>query len=687
MSCCCQQPEVTPAKPLEKGCSTPPPPRNDGRRWLKFGAAAAIAGLAMTLSLALNLTPPEGTTRTLTHSALIALDLACFALLGGPVLHGAWEALRRGRIVTDQLFLAGMAGAFGASLLTTWRGQGDIYYEVVIILLAIHALGRLLTERQRAAATATLDAWRATLERCTVVLPGGGTKSTTASCTQPGEIIRVLPGETAPLDGIVKRGCAYVLETAHSGEPFPAARRPDDRLLAGSTVLDGPLDLTVTSAGTSREVDRLAAAIAALSREKSQIENLADRAVRVFLPSVIALCAVTFLAWWPAAGAGRALFNALAVLLVACPCALGIALPLAHRRGLQGLASLGLVPRSTAVGERLATITRVVFDKTGTLTELGLEAGALHLRDGEQPDLRAMIAEIQRHTRHPVARPFWAWKETLPVHTKLKSVVVLPGQGVRGIFMRRGESVRVEIGNVTLLATPEPASEQTRRLYVLLDGRCVATVDLLESPRPGLAQLMDDLRSAGIRLALLTGDVALPPALRELPLEVFTQLSAAEKARRVAAWEEAGERVLFIGDGLNDTEAMSRATVGLALSDAHDTARDAADGAWLSPDFTRLPAALRTAATTRRTLRRIIGFAFAYNGIGLALAAGGVLHPVAAALLMLASSLTVTTLANTEPGSKARRLPRGAVAPILWRSVPARTARPRADAAPVVQAS
>jgi heavy metal translocating P-type ATPase len=603
----------------------------------------------MTLSLALNLTPPEGATRSATHGALIALNLACFALLGGPVLRGAWDAVRRGRIVTDQLFLAGMAGAFGASLLSTLRGHGDIYYEVVIILLAIHALGRLLTERQRAAATETLDAWRATLERCTVVLPDGGTKITTASRTQPGEIIRVQPGETAPLDGVVKSGRAYVLETAHSGEPFPAARQPDDRVLAGSIVLDGPLDLTVTSAGTSREVDRLAAAVATLSREKSQIENLADRAVRIFLPAVIVLCVVTFLAWWPSAGATRALFNALAVLLVACPCALGIALPLAHRLGLQRLAALGLVPRSATVGERLATITRVVFDKTGTLTELGLEAGALHLRDSEQPDLRGMIAEIQRRTRHPVARPFWSWNETLPAHTKLENVVVLPGQGVRGIFTRSGEHCTVEIGNATLLPAPEPASDQTRRLVVLLDGRFVATVDLLESPRPGLAQLMDDLRSTGIRLAILTGDIALPPALRDLPLDVFTQLSAAEKAQRVAMWEQSGERVLFIGDGLNDTEAMSRATVGLALTEGHDTALDAADGEWLSADFTQLPAALRAAAATRQTLHRIIGFAFAYNSIGLALAASGVLHPVAAALLMLASSITVTTLANARP--------------------------------------
>jgi heavy metal translocating P-type ATPase len=641
-------------KPAETRCSGASTQPNAGGRWLKFAFAAAAAGLAMTLSLAVNLTPPEGVARSITHGALIVLNLACFVLLGGSVLRGAWDALRQGRIVTDQLFLAGMAGAFGASLLSTLRGRGDIYYEVVVILLSIHALGRLLTERQRASATKTLDAWRTTLDSCKVVLANGTTKVVTVGCTQPGDVIRVLPGETAPLDGIVKAGRAYVMETAHSGEPLPAARYPGERVLAGSVVLDGPLDLTVTTPGASRELDRLAAAVATLNLEKSQIENIADRAVRIFLPSIIVLCLVTFVTWWRLAGATSALFNALAVLLVACPCALGIALPLAHRMGLQRLASLGLVPRNATVGERLASITRVVFDKTGTLTELALEAGELRFQEGEVPGLRAMIAAIQRRTRHPVARPFWGWSDTLRNGTMLQSVEVLPGQGVRGTFTENGQRRIVEIGNATLLHTPEMAGEQTRRLYVLLDGRFVGTVDLEESPRPGLAQLMGELHSSGIKLAILTGDIALPTALRDLPLDVFTKLSANEKACRVAAWEESGEHVLFIGDGLNDTEAMGRATIGLALRDGHETARDAADGEWLTSNFTQLPAALHIAVETRQTLRRIIAFAFGYNTIGLVLAACGVLHPVAAALLMLASSLTVTALANMRPGNKRR---------------------------------
>ena len=291
------------------------------------------------------------------------------------------------------------------------------------------------------------------------------------------------------------------------------------------------------------------------------------------------------------------------------------------------------------------TLPRIVFDKTGPLAELGLEAGALRLRDSEHPELRSMIAAIQRRTRHPVARPFRSWSDSLPGGTKLESVIVLPGQGVREIFMRSGQRCTVKIGSATLLPEPEPTNDHTRRLVVLLDSRSVATIDPLESPRPGLAQLMADLRSVGIKLALLTGDISLPSAFRDLSLDVFTQLSAAEKDRRVAAWEQAGERVLFIGDGLNDTEAMSRATVGLALSSGHDTALDAADGEWLSADFTQLPAALRTAAATRQILRRIIGFASAYNSIGFAFAA----------LLMLASGLTVTTLAKTRPEIRRRR--------------------------------
>jgi heavy metal translocating P-type ATPase len=643
MSCCCQSAATLP--PPAAACAVPPP---KARAWLAFGIGAASAGLAMTLSLAINLTPPEGAARTATHGVLIALVLLCAVLLGGPLLRAAWAAARRGRIVTEQLFLAGMAGAFGASLLSTLRGSGDIYYEVVIVLLAIHALGRLLTERQRASATRTLDAWRETLDRCAVVQPDGSMRHAAARNVRPGEVVRITPGETVPLDGVITAGRAYVLETAHSGEPFPAAREPGGRVLAGSIVLDGPLDLAVTHHAGAREVDRLATAVAALSGEKSRLAQLADRAVRIFLPAVLVLSVLTFLAWWPAGGWPRALFHALAVLLVACPCALGIALPLAQRLGLQRLAALGVLPRHASLLERLARIHVVAFDKTGTLTALGLEAAALVPHGDAPPELRAMLAAMQRHSTHPVARVFWPWRDELPTGLALEQVTVLPGRGLRGQFRQGARTHTLDLGNAGVLPNgADPGSQDQRRLFAVLDGRAAATVTLRESPRHGLALLLTALKRSGIRTAILTGDIALPAELRSPGIEALTGLSAEEKAARIAQWERDGARVLFIGDGLNDTEAMTRATVSLALREGHATAREAADGEWLAPHFDALPVVLRTARQAERTQRRIITFAFGYNAIGIALATAGLLHPVAAALLMLASSLTVTTLANT----------------------------------------
>jgi heavy metal translocating P-type ATPase len=643
VSCCCHKNDA-PAAPTPAVAAPEPAPGE----WVKFAACVLLGGLAMSLSLGINLSPPTGQARLALHGGLIVLCLAVFALLGGPVLAASWQALRRGRIVTDQLFVAGMFGAFGASLLSTLRGAGDIYYEVVLILLAIHTLGRLLTERQRSAAARTLDEWRATLDRCTRWQPDGTTRPARVGELQPGDHFLVRPGESVPLDGCIARGTAYVQETAHTGEAFPAARGEGDRVLAGSIVLDGDLVLRSTATSHEREVDRLARAVAALTGAKSRLERLTDRAVSIFLPAVIVLSLATFVFWWWHAGPVRGLFNALAVLLVACPCALGIALPLAQRLGLQRLAELGLVPHHADAIERLARVDTLVFDKTGTLTELDLEADAFRALTPD-PTLPALIAEVQRHSSHPVARPFWSWSELLPAGTRCREVRTLPGQGIAADFQVKGIHLALEIGNETLLTTTERAAlppAEGRQLYIRKAGQLAAIVTLRESPRPGITRLLAALRARGTRLAILTGDTALPAELRDLDLTAETQLSAAEKSERVATMQRAGHRVLYLGDGLNDTEVMARADASLALCSGHPAAREAADGEWLTDSLDTLPAALAAAAHTHRQLRRIIAFAFTYNAAGIALAVTGQLHPVAAALLMLASSFTVTTLAN-----------------------------------------
>jgi Cu+-exporting ATPase len=633
-------------------CSSKNPIPDSGRRrsneWLRFGIGAALGGLTMSLSLGLNISPPEGSARFALHSLLIGLVLSSLVALGGPMIAASWSALRQGRITTDQLFFLGIAGAFGASVLSTWRGRGDIYYEVVIILLAIHALGRLLVDRERASAVRTLNEWRRALDIGMRVNESGEKSAVSLGSLRIGEWILIKPGETVPMDGVIVRGSAYVQETAHTGEPFPLARSEDDQVLAGSTVLDGELILRVTATHVSREIDRVADAVAALSAGKSRTERVVDRAVSIFLPIVVVLSLVTFATWLWFVDPIRALFNALAVLLVACPCALGIAIPLAQSLGFQGLARLGVSPHCPSLLEALAGINTVVFDKTGTLTELQLETDGVELISGDE-SIRGYIAEIQRHSNHPVARPFWSWDAPVPDRAKLEFVKIIPGIGLKGHFTVEGKPHSVAIGNENCLNLADrgalkPSSQ--RRLFVRFDNQLVAIISLRESLRPGLIQLFNQLKLRGNRIAILTGDTLVPVEFSEFNIEIKTNLSAKEKSEYVEKLKQQGHRVLFVGDGLNDAEVMARADASLAIGTSHPAATDAADGVWGAKSLALLPEALDLADQTKKKVLQIIRFSLAYNLIGLSFAVMGLIHPVLAATLMLVSSLTVTTIAN-----------------------------------------
>ena len=651
MSCCCHESEPPDSPPV----SAEPSPGE----WVRFAAGVLLAGLAMSLSLGLNLSPPSGNARFALHGGLLAACAMAFVLLGAPVWRAAVGAIRERRIVADQLFLAGMAGAFGASVLSTWRGEGAIYYEVVIILLAIHAFGRLLTGWQRRGAAHTLEAWRATLEQCLRCEPDGSSRKASVNDIKAGDRIIVTAGEAVPLDGRIEDGRAYVQETAHTGEPFPVACGVGDSVLAGSIVLDGPLVLRASRDGGDREVDRLARAVDVLGGRKSRLEQLTDRAIGIFLPGVLFVSIATFCFWWARDGALTGLFNALSVLLVACPCALGIALPLAQRLGLQRLAVLGVVPRHADAIERLAAVDTIVFDKTGTLTELSLEADELEPLI-EDPALRGLIAEAQRHSNHPVARAFWAWRQPLLPGTRLLATSILPGRGVAADFAEGEDRFTLEIGNEMLLTVEDRAVVSPwllrpgRQLFVRKRGHVAAIVSLRETLRAGAQRLLAALQRAGVEIAILTGDVALPAELRGLKITVATSLSAEQKGAMVRAWQDQGRYVLYLGDGLNDTEVMASAATSLAVRDAHPAALEAADGEWLAETLEALPEALRSATFTRRQLCCILIFAFSYNAVGITLAASGLLHPVAAALLMLASSFTVTSIANVRPARRAK---------------------------------
>src|SRR5207248_140607 len=329
-----------------------------------------VVGQSMIFGLALNLhddVPAEA--RWFTQTVILCATLLVVVLLAGPLLRAAWRELRRGRLTLEALYVLTMSGAMAASLQAHLTGRGKIYFEVVSVLLVVYTLGKVIGARGRAAALAGARAWAGQLDTARLVDEEGRTRTVRVADVRPGDVVEVYPGETVAVDGVIREGVGFVSEAPVSGEPFAVVRRPGDAVLAGAASHDATFRVEATEPGTGRQVDRLLAAVEAARDRPLSLQARADRLGRVFFPLVVLTAAGTFAYWTRAVGWEEGLFNAMAVLLVACPCAIGLATPVIIWAALSRLAERGFVVRSGDAVERLAAVDRVLFDKTGTLTE------------------------------------------------------------------------------------------------------------------------------------------------------------------------------------------------------------------------------------------------------------------------------------------------------------------------------
>ena len=663
-------------------CCTAPPDLNEPRNpssdsganvaaklagdWLRIGIASIVAMLSMTFGLAVNISPPGPEARPWLHGILAVSAVVVFFLVGGPLCRRAWDEAKAGRVAVEQLFLLGIFGAFGASVHCSLTGHGAIYYEIVAILLAIYNFGRIIGDQRRELVRRAADGLREQFDQCVKIHCGGEETRVAVESIEAGDRVLVRPGEGVPIDGRVLSGMGFVREASITGEPFPVVKRPGDQVLAGGHVLDQTLTIAATSPGTGRELDRLLDAVRAAQMNPSELQREADRMVSWFLPAVLGIAIVTGIGWTIGSGWITGVFNALAVLLVACPCALGLATPIGLWGALGHLAERGIVASSGELIERLARVDTVVFDKTGTLSDDDMalvdfvtdESGGV-----ARATLKRWIARIEGASAHPVARAFRAWHAS-GVATAPR-IETLPGIGlIAELADGGGPSHRVAIGNRGILEgelnralaakleaqlAPEAAAKAALLLFVLIDDHVAGVAALRERLRDSASGALEQLCAANIELHVMTGDRAEHVAalgLSALPADhLHVAMSPMEKASLVERMQAAGRKVLFVGDGLNDSAALARAHAGLALASGASLSREAAPGQLIGGDLAAVPDAIATCRATMRAVRTNLLFAAGYNLIGITLAVSGVLHPVVAALLMLASSVTVTTRA------------------------------------------
>lgn len=606
------------------------------RGWLRIGIGVAVAAQAMVFSLAVNLTPAEGAAYWLVHGGLLASALGALAFLGRDLLGSAWAAARERRVSIDLLFLVTLLGALGGSITSTFTGAGSVYYEVVAILIVVHTLGKMAGARSRAAALRAADAVAEKFERCVVLGADGAETPLAVSALRGGERVVVAPGAAIAVDGVVESGRSYVEEAAMTGEWRPVSRGPGDAVWAGTHAVDGRL--VVVARGGPRRLDDVLRAVAEARLAPSRLQAQADRLMAWFLPVVAGVSVLTFAGWW-AAGAPweKALFNAMAVLLVACPCAMGLATPVAVWGGLARLARLGIVARSGDFLAALARADHVCFDKTGTLSAERLAVRGWGFEPGwagRQAELKALVAAVERGLDHPVARALAAE----PVAAGAFSVTELRVAAGRGVEAAVAGAGRVRVGEAEFCGADAGAGSG-KTVWVAVNGAVAARVELGEAWRAGLAGTLADLRALGLGLEVLTGDASAPSEIEGAP--VRGGLAPDAKAARVRALAAEGRAVLFAGDGVNDAAAMAAADASLALRGGSELARASAQAVCAGEDLRHLPEAVRVARRVVGGVRGNLRFASCYNLAGMALAAAGVLHPVAAALLMVVSSVWV----------------------------------------------
>jgi heavy metal translocating P-type ATPase len=648
--------------------------------WLRIGVGLAVAGQAMVFSLAVNLSPPEGAVYWILHSGLILSAVAVLVFLGRDLVCSALGALRQRRINVDLLFLLTLTGAFAGSLVATFTHTGAVYYEVVSILIVVHTAGKMLGARSRLSALRAVEHTREKFEFCWVRQEDGSRARRRVHAITAGDRVVVAPGEPVSVDGEIVAGLGYVQETSMTGEWRPVSRGSGDRLLAGTYSIDGTFEIRARTG--PRQLDGVLEVVESGRLAPSRLQHQADQLVAWFLPVVVCASAATFVVWMTLASWDKALFNAMAVLLVSCPCAAGLATPVAIWGGLARLASFGLVARSGDFIDALSRCDVVCLDKTGTLSTTGLTVRSWQFAEafgGRERWLQGAVAATEEGLRHPIAAALQTECHLIDEKTPLvKERRIEAGLGVVGMIDdESGRPVEIRIGEWALgdagegshgarrcqrgagsaLASiiDERAAEGTTRgkeVFVFVDGVHASTIEMEETWRKGLDVALQELAMLGIKVEILTGDTA-ASALWFPGISVHAGLTPLEKHKHVRELVEAGRWVTYVGDGVNDAAAMSAAQASIAMQAGAELAQAAAMAVFAGDDLRYLPRAIQLARAARRKIRINLGFAAAYNAVGVTLAAGGVLHPVVAALLMVGSSafVSVNALRSSPVGS------------------------------------
>jgi len=635
---------------------------DDGPAVTPAGPSALPVILACLLTAPLllpMLLAPFGVAIMLPVPLALALAAPIQFWLGRPFYRSAWAATRAGVGSMDQLVVLGTSAAWGLSLYDLATGVPDLYLEPAAAIVSFVLIGKYLEARAKRHTRDAVTALAALRPATARVIDGDQEIERPIEALVLGDRIRVRPGERLPADGVIRDGRAGLDEAVLTGESRPVERGPGDPVVAGALDLDGALEIEVTALGRDSALGRILTQVETAEATKAPVQRLVDRVSGIFVPAVLAIGLATMLGWGLAGAAPSvAILRGIAVWVIACPCALGLATPAALVAAFGAAARHGILLKDPAALEAAHRITLVAFDKTGTLTEGRPALTDIVALDGDAAGALRLAAALQRGSEHPLGRALSAAVTgAVPDSTDFRA---LPGIGVEA----RIEGVAYAIGTDRLLTGPVPGllSDAAARLagqtlsWLVRDGSPIALFAFADRLRDGAVEAVTRLQALGVEVALLTGDSegsAQAVARAAGIAQAQAQLLPADKGAAIAAWQRQGKQVAMVGDGINDAPALAQATLGIAIADGTDIAVAAA-GASIR-DAGRVADLLALSRASWAIIQQNLAWAFGFNLIGIPLAASGLLSPTLAAAAMAGSSVAVVTNALRLTRWKPRR--------------------------------
>ena len=580
----------------------------------------------------------DGAIRDMFHWISAAIALPTVAFSGQPFFRSAWRGLKAGRFGMDFPISLALILSSAISVYETTQSGHHAYFDAAVMLCFFLLIGRYLDHRARAAARSAAQELAALEVPRAIVLEGGEEITRPIAEIAVGDSVLVRPGGRMPVDGVIIEGASEIDRSLLTGESLPVPAAPGTRVSAGEVNLTGPLTIRVNAAGRDSSLHRMADLVGVAEAARTRYTSLADRASRLYSPLVHLLSLSAFGYWlWATGGDVRHAANiAIATLIITCPCALGLAVPAVVTAASGRLFRKGLLIKHGTALERLAEVDTVVFDKTGTLTLGTPEPANL---DSHPPENTALARALAEASAHPLARALAGGAKAAGIApAEVENIREVPGHGIEGIFQGR----RVQLGRAEWCGA---ACVDETATYLAVDGIPAQAFTFTDSLRPGAAELITQLKQAGFRLLLLSGDTSAAVAALAGRVGIDDWAAGvlpAEKAARISALKAGGAHVLMVGDGLNDTAALTEAHVSISPATALDAARVASDVVLLGQDLAPIADALRLSRLARRRIIENFRISGLYNLVAVPLALLGHATPLAAALAMSLSSITVS---------------------------------------------